>query len=263
MIDWGLLPKAILGVLALLCGNGYIVGINQIYDVDIDKVNKPFLPIAAGELSPGVAWGLILALAAAGLAIVNTQFGSLISNLYAFGLFLGTIYSIPPFRLKRFAIPAFLIIATVRGFLLNFGVFYATKAALGQSFAWSPAICFITAFVTMFAVVIAITKDLPDVEGDKANGIETFATRLGVKNVSLLSIGLLLSNYIGAVWLALREGSTFNTPVMAGLHGGLAILLLFRTWKLDSAGYSKEAILSFYRWIWNLFYSTYAAFPFI
>jgi 4-hydroxybenzoate polyprenyltransferase len=25
------------------------VGINQIYDVDIDKTNKPFLPVAAGE----------------------------------------------------------------------------------------------------------------------------------------------------------------------------------------------------------------------
>lgn len=44
---------------------------------------------------------------------------------------------------------------------------------------------FITCFVTMFAVVIAITKDLPDVEGDKANGIETFATKMGVPAVSL------------------------------------------------------------------------------
>ena len=48
LIDWGLLPKAALGVAALLCGNGYIVGINQIFDDDIDKVNKPFLPIASG-----------------------------------------------------------------------------------------------------------------------------------------------------------------------------------------------------------------------
>lgn len=48
LIDWGLLPRALLGVLALLCGNGYIVGINQIFDVDIDVVNKPFLPVAAG-----------------------------------------------------------------------------------------------------------------------------------------------------------------------------------------------------------------------
>jgi homogentisate solanesyltransferase len=49
LIDWGLLPKALVGLLALLCGNGYIVGINQIYDVDIDVVNKPFLPVAAGQ----------------------------------------------------------------------------------------------------------------------------------------------------------------------------------------------------------------------
>jgi hypothetical protein len=48
-IDWALLPRALMGLLALLCGNGYIVGINQIYDVDIDAVNKPFLPVAAGE----------------------------------------------------------------------------------------------------------------------------------------------------------------------------------------------------------------------
>ena len=48
-LDWSLLPRAALGVLALLAGNGYIVGINQVYDVNIDKVNKPFLPVAAGE----------------------------------------------------------------------------------------------------------------------------------------------------------------------------------------------------------------------
>ena len=48
-IDWALLPRAMLGVLALLCGNGFIVGINQIYDVDVDTVNKPFLPVAAGR----------------------------------------------------------------------------------------------------------------------------------------------------------------------------------------------------------------------
>lgn len=36
-INWALTPRALLGLLALLCGNGYIVGINQIYDTDIDK----------------------------------------------------------------------------------------------------------------------------------------------------------------------------------------------------------------------------------
>jgi len=31
--------------------NVYIVGFNQIYDIDIDKVNKPYLPLASGEFS--------------------------------------------------------------------------------------------------------------------------------------------------------------------------------------------------------------------
>ena len=44
-----------------------------------------------------------------------------------------------------------------------------------------PTRSFITAFVTLFATVIAITKDLPDIEGDKQFGIETFATRMGVR----------------------------------------------------------------------------------
>ena len=58
----------------------------------------------------------------------------------------------------------------------------------------------------MFATVIAITKvrrnaccvtrpapsltpslqDLPDVEGDRQHNIQTFATQLGVRNISLL-----------------------------------------------------------------------------
>src|SRR3712207_8755450 len=38
-------------MLACLCGNVYIVGLNQLEDVEIDRINKPHLPIAAGEFS--------------------------------------------------------------------------------------------------------------------------------------------------------------------------------------------------------------------
>eukprot|EP00434_Breviolum_minutum_P010199 symbB.v1.2.009000.t3/scaffold565.1/size187815/13 len=91
--DWSLLPKAALGVLALLCGNGYIVGINQIYDVSIDVINKPFLPVAAKELSVSQAWFATIAMAIGGTWLSYSLFGPLIGSLYAFGLFLGTIYS--------------------------------------------------------------------------------------------------------------------------------------------------------------------------
>ena len=83
------------------------------------------------------------------------------------GWVLGSIYSVPPFHTKRNPIAAGLTIATVRGFLLNFGVYYAVKDAIGAPFSWSPKVSFIARFMTIFATTIAVTKDLPDTEGDK------------------------------------------------------------------------------------------------
>jgi len=161
------LPRACLGMVALLLGNAFIVGINQIFDKDIDEVNKPFLPVASGEMSKRFAWVVVLASGIIGPVIVHAKFPPLLFRLYSMGLLLGGIYSVPPIRTKKNPILAGLTIATVRGFLLNFGVYYAARDALGASFAWSPKVAFIARFMTVFATVIAVTKDLPDVEGDK------------------------------------------------------------------------------------------------
>ncbi|KAG6770275.1 hypothetical protein POTOM_025952 [Populus tomentosa] len=263
LIKWSLVLKAFSGLFALICGNGYIVGINQIYDIGIDKVNKPYLPIAAGDLSVNSAWLLVIFFAVAGVLIVGLNFGPFITSLYCLGLFLGTIYSVPPLRFKRFPVIAFLIIATVRGFLLNFGVYHATRAALGLPFEWSSPVAFITTFVTLFALVIAITKDLPDVEGDRKYNISTFATKLGVRNIAFLGSGLLLVNYVGAVLAAIYMPQDFSRSLMIPAHTILALGLVFQMWVLEQANYTKEAISGFYRFIWNLFYAEYIIFPFI
>ncbi|KAK3125481.1 hypothetical protein QOZ80_7BG0605500 [Eleusine coracana subsp. coracana] len=263
LINWMLVFKAFYGLVALICGNGYIVGINQIYDIAIDKVNKPYLPIAAGDLSVQSAWLLVILFAVAGFSIVVSNFGSFITSLYCLGLFLGTIYSVPPFRLKRYPVAAFLIIATVRGFLLNFGVYYATRAALGLTFQWSSPVAFITCFVTLFALVIAITKDLPDVEGDRKYQISTLATKLGVRNIAFLGSGLLVANYIAAIIVAFQMPQAFRCPVMVPVHAILAAGLIFQTWVLEQAKYTKDAISQYYRFIWNLFYAEYIFFPII
>lgn len=60
--NWGLmLPRALIGMVALLLGNAFIVGINQIYDDEIDKLNKPFLPVASGEMTKRFAWVTVIA----------------------------------------------------------------------------------------------------------------------------------------------------------------------------------------------------------
>lgn len=56
---------------------------------------------------------LVIFFAVTGLLIVGLNFGPFITSLYSLGLFLGTIYSVPPFRMKRYPVAAFLIIATI------------------------------------------------------------------------------------------------------------------------------------------------------
>jgi homogentisate solanesyltransferase len=97
----------------------------------------------------------------AGVSIVKYFFSPLIFQLYVTGGILGTIYSVPPLQLKRYPLCAAAIIATVRGFLLNFGVYYAVREALGVAFRWNPVVIFIAGFMTVFASVIAVTKVSP------------------------------------------------------------------------------------------------------
>ena len=78
--------------------------------------------------------------------------------MYLMGIVLGTIYSVPPFQLKRFPIFAGGIIACVRGFLLNFGIYYAVRESLEIPFVLNPVVVFISSFMTVFASVIAVTK---------------------------------------------------------------------------------------------------------
>jgi homogentisate solanesyltransferase len=94
----------------------------------------------------------------AGVAIVRTQFSQPIFSLYMVGVVLGTIYSVPPFQFKRIPILAGSIISVVRGFLLNFGVYYAVRESLSVTFQWNPVVTFIASFMTVFASVIAVTK---------------------------------------------------------------------------------------------------------
>ena len=69
--NWGsMLPRAVIGMIALLLGNAFIVGINQIYDDDIDKLNKPFLPVASGEMSKRFAWVAVIAAGTIGPILV-------------------------------------------------------------------------------------------------------------------------------------------------------------------------------------------------
>jgi len=257
-----MLPRAVIGMIALLLGNAFIVGINQIYDKDIDEMNKPFLPVASGEMSKRAAWISVIASGLVGPVLVYNLFPQLLFHLYCTGIFLGGIYSVPPIRTKKNALLAGLTIATVRGFLLNFGVYYAVKDAIGAAFQWSPKVSFVARFMTAFATVIAVTKDLPDIEGDRAFQIDTFATRVGVKRIAQGASLCLLGNYIHAIATGfLAAPGTFRMVPMIGGHLALAAVLIMRFRQLDPD--SMPSVKKYYKHIWDLFYLEYGLYTLI
>ena len=69
-------------------------------------------------------------------------------------------------------------------------------------------------------------------------------------NIAFLGSGLLLANYAAAITLALRCRALWNPWAMAGGHALLAVVLLWKTVRLDAAGYSQQAIKDYYGAIW-------------
>ncbi|KAH7568443.1 hypothetical protein JRO89_XS07G0299100 [Xanthoceras sorbifolium] len=136
----------------------------------IHIVNKPELLLAAGDLSVESAWLLVIAFAANGLLIVGLKGGPFLTCLYFLGLFVATAFSAPPFRLKRFAFGPMFTIVMMRGILLNIGLHYAARAAIGLTFEWTAPLIFILTYSTLFATAISFTKDLTDMEGDSQIG---------------------------------------------------------------------------------------------
>jgi homogentisate solanesyltransferase len=147
--NWGnVLSRAFVGLLALLLGNAFVTGVNQIYDDEIDKLNKPFLPVASGETSKQFVWVVCMTSLIAGPALVCKFFSLLLFKLRCTGVFLGGICSVPSIGTKKNPVLAGLTIAFVQGFLLNFGIHHAVKDAVGAAFNWSPKVTFVAQFMT-------------------------------------------------------------------------------------------------------------------
>ncbi len=246
--------------LACLGGNVYIVGLNQLEDVEIDQINKPHLPVAAGEFSRRQGLTIVgicgmLALLLSGLL------GGWLFLMVSVSLAIGTAYSLPPIRLKRFPFWAALCILSVRGAVVNLGLFLHFSWVLqgGEAIAPTPAVWAITAFVLVFTIAIAIFKDVPDMEGDKQYNIATFTLKLGKQRVFNLARWTIILCYLATILAAILSLPSVN-PVFLGVsHLVLLSLLWWRSQQVDLQ--DNNAIARFYQFIWKLFFLEYLIFP--
>jgi homogentisate phytyltransferase / homogentisate geranylgeranyltransferase len=243
---------------ACLGGNVYIVGLNQLTDVEIDRINKPDLPLASGALTIKQGWIVvtIMGLLAIAIALVS---GVWLLATVGVSLIIGTAYSLPPIRLKKFPFLAAFCILTVRGVVVNLGLFlHFNRQFQGQEFI-NGNIWLLSLFILLFTIAIAIFKDVPDLEGDRKYKIATFSLILGKTKVFQLTCGIVAFCYLGMIIVGLIGLENINSVFLISYH--LILLALF-WWRSSSVNLNeKSAIASFYQFIWQLFFLEYLLFP--
>lgn len=192
--------------------------INQITDLDIDRVNKPNRPLVTGALSLAEAWRFTwlfyaLALVPTWLVVVYpyTTWGAKLAApleahqtffIYLAGLVFTLVYSVPSWgRTKARGMLANWTIAVPRGCLLKVAG-WAMVANIWHTEPW-----FIGAIFMLYLVGAASTKDFADIDGDRAGGCKTLPILHGPKRAAWI-----IAPFFVFPWLLMPIGAYVADP---------------------------------------------------
>jgi 4-hydroxybenzoate polyprenyltransferase len=170
-----------LGLVMAAVLNAASNALNQIYDLAIDRINKPGRPLPSGQLTLHDAWAFTYAAYAVALALawlVAPAGRHECFWIVVVATIITVVYSAPPFRTKRLGIWANVTIAIPRGVLLKVAGWSAVKTILGAE-PW-----FIGAIFGLFLLGASTTKDFADMEGDARGGCRTLPIIYGVRRAA-------------------------------------------------------------------------------
>ena len=205
--------------------------LNQIYDLEIDRVNKPKRALPSGRLSLGDAWVFTIATYAVALVLAwlvapngrhECFWIVVIATVMTF------LYSAPPFRTKRLGIWANVTIAIPRGVLLKVAGWSAVKTSAGVE-PW-----FIGAIFGLFLLGASTTKDFADMEGDARGGCRTLPIIYGVQRAAwMISPSFILPFLMIAAgtWFRILTGHAtllYLLSLVMTLYGGYVCYLMLR-----------------------------------
>jgi len=245
-------------LVASLAVNLYVVGLNQLTDVEIDRISKPYLPLAAGSLRRASAVAIVAVAGSVALLLAGLQ-GKYLFVAIALILVIGTGYSLPPVRLKRFPLLAAASIVTARAIVANLGVYLAYSAALTGRAQLPGYVLLLVAFMAGFAAVIALMKDIPDVDGDRRHRISTLVLTIGPQRTLRLCQAVLTACYTGVIVAGLVGIPGASGWVLAAAHAAALAVMWLAGARVDGA--DQDAVRRYYMLIWKLFYFEFVAFP--
>jgi 4-hydroxybenzoate polyprenyltransferase len=192
--------------------------LNQIYDLEIDRVNKPRRPLPSGRMSIAeartfTAIAYLVALMLAWLVAPGGRHECFWIVVIAAAI--TVLYSVPPFRTKRLGIWANVTIAIPRGVLLKVAGWSSVKTVVGVE-PW-----FIGAIFGLFLLGASTTKDFADMAGDARGGCRTLPIVHGVRRAAWMISPSFVVPFV-MISAGVSAGILTGNPIL--LHG-LSILM--------------------------------------
>ncbi len=232
-----------LGSLCAAFLNAASNAINQITDLEIDRLNKPGRPLVTGALTLKEAWTftwIFYALAMiptwAVVVFPHTRLGDKITApigdhqtffIYFAGLVFTLIYSVPAWgRTKARGMWANWTIAIPRGCLLK----VAGWAMVARVEHWEPWA--IGGIFMLYLVGASSTKDFADIEGDRAGGCKTLPILHGPKKAAwIIAPFFVIPWLLMPLFAHLPDPQNPVHPVLTGNQTALTVLgVLLTIW---------------------------------
>jgi geranylgeranylglycerol-phosphate geranylgeranyltransferase len=174
--SWGKLLLSALSA-SLISAGGYVL--NDYFDLEIDKINRPLRILPRGDLSPkkalifsislfviGFILSLFLQLVSAGIVLIAIIFLFLYSTKFKREFLIGNV---------------------------TVSIVSALAFIYGGVFSKNPEISLIPAILAfLFHLGRELIKDMEDVEGDQALRSETFPIAYGMRNSQFLASAIFL-----------------------------------------------------------------------
>jgi len=206
------------GVATILIGGAGNV-INDYFDIEIDRINKPKRPLARGALSPEHAFRYWLALN--GIALIISIFLTPLNFLMA-------VLTIPLLYIYSRYFKRMLFIGNlVISLLVSLGFLYGA-ASTGRV----ENVLYPTVFSFLLNLGRELLKDLEDVEGDKAFGAMTIPIRFGTTPTlaltTLIFASMILTTFV-PYWTG-EYGLIYFLVVMLGSNV-LLLYVMVKAWR--------------------------------
>jgi homogentisate solanesyltransferase len=159
--------------------------VNQIADIESDRINHKLFILPRGLLSVKTAWVCAILCALLGLGGGIFLLDIVMVLLFIAGLILGILYNLPPVRLKNRAWGGVIANFIGHGVITYLVGWYAANSNSDLNIATCNR-GLIASLTAGFAnAAVFLTTTIPDAAGDKSTGKRTFCVAYGERNTAL------------------------------------------------------------------------------